>query len=411
MNEKCKVIVIGAGASGIMAAIAAKRAGADVTLLDGNPIIGRKLAATGNGRCNFTNADADNTAHYYGENKDFINAVLSCFTVSDILSFFDDIGVTPNLEEDGKYFPLSGQASSVTELLQRCVYDNGINVMLDTKVQGLNLTGKNIDVVLNDGNISADRVIIATGGMASPDSGSNGSGYEFARKIGHTVNELMPIIVQLKTKGGFYKRMSGLRIYASVKLIAENKTIREACGDVMFFDYGLSGNAVFKISCDAAYQISYGKKVYAVIDVVPQYRKDELESYIRKRCSRLNVNVSEMLVGFINKKLIQSIIDASGVNEQKNVNEFNDAEIKALCNALKNWKLEIIGTKGWENAQATAGGIRTSEVNSCTLRSKIDSRVGFCGEILDVAGDCGGYNLSWAWASGFVCGSHICEGV
>lgn len=407
MSGKCDVIVIGAGASGMTAAIAAKNAGANVTVVERNSTAGRKIAATGNGRCNFTNADADDIAHYYSQNKAFVEGVLKRFTVTDMLELFDMLGATPNLEEDGKYFPLSGQASSVAELFERFLKKNGIDVLYGTKIKDIDLTNEKLKLITDSGDMWADRVIIATGGMACPDSGSDGNGYALAQKAGHKLTHIMPVIVQVKTKGGFYKRINGLRINASVGLEVDGKIIQKETGDVMFFDYGLSGSAIFKLSCKASYALDAGKSVFAVIDFVPQFETDALKKYIAHRCTVQDCSTGDMLVGFVNKKLIQLIVDESGIDIAKRADKLSEKEIASLCHVLKGLKAPITGTKGWENAQATAGGIELSDVDGKTLRSRLDERIGFCGEILDVVGDCGGYNLSWAWASGFVCGSNI----
>lgn len=407
MNNECNVIVIGAGASGMMAALSAEKSGANVVIIERNVSAGKKLAATGNGRCNFTNSDADNMANYYSENKQAAGRVLSRLPVANILDMFDAMGITPNMEDAGKYFPLSGQASSVVEILERNLADAGVDIIYGTKVNAIDTTGKKLRVIAENSVFEADRVIIAAGGMASPDLGSDGSAYELAKSIGHTVTGLMPVIVQLKTKDGFYKRLNGLRINAEVSLIVEDRVVRKERGDVMFYDYGLSGSTVFRLSCQAAYALAAGKKVWISLNLAPVYTQKALNEYITSRCAGFGRTAEEMLVGFIHKKLIPLVVDASGTDKQKNTDKFGKREIDVLCRAVSDMRFAVTGTKGWENAQATAGGIPLDEVDIDTLRSKFDSRIGFCGEILDVAGECGGFNLTWAWASGFVCGSCI----
>lgn len=405
MNNK--VVIIGAGASGMWAAIAAKKAGADVTVIERNQAEGKKLSATGNGRCNFTNVNADNVQYYHSQNKAAVAKVLSQFTVNDILDEFDALGITPSLEDDGKYFPFSWQASSVVEVLSRELKRNAINVIYGTRVTDIDITKEKLGIITDNGSFTADRLIIASGGMAAPASGSDGSAYAFAKKLGHTIASPFPVIVQLKTKNGFYKRLNGLRINAEVSLVIDGKCCRCELGDLMFYDYGLSGSTVFKLSCDAAYALSENKSVYIAINFAPGYTADEAKAYISKRCTDCPYTAEEVLVGFINKKLIQLLLEESGINKEAAANKLTEKQIDSLCRSISDMRFLVTDTKGWDNAQATAGGILLSETEPLTLRSRFDKRIGFCGEILDVVGECGGFNLTWAWASGHVCGSKI----
>lgn len=407
MGTNCNVTVIGGGAAGILAALAAKQNGNSVVILERNPSLGRKISATGNGRCNFTNTDSGNASHYYGGDKAFIENILKLFPLDKILELFDEIGATPNLEEDGKYFPLSGQAASVSELFTRYLIQNGVEIVYETKVTDIITSGKSIRIITNKGDFISDKLIIATGGMAAPDSGSDGIGYALAKRLGHSVTKLLPVIVQLKTKGGFYKRLSGIRINGNILLEINGRVTDKASGDVMFFDYGLSGSAVFKVSPGAAYALSDGKKVFVSIDTVPGYDNESLFEYLTKRCRRSVCSTEEMLVGFMNKKLISLMLEAANIKPDKAADALSADEVKRLATVLKSYRAEVTGTKEWENAQATAGGVVLSEIDQNTLQSKKDRRVAFCGEVLDVCGDCGGYNLTWAWASGYVAGRNI----
>lgn len=409
INKNNKIIVIGAGASGLMAACTAAKNGSKVILLDGNESVGRKINATGNGRCNFTNEDADNIIHYHGGDKRFIESVLSRFDVKHILDFFESIGVEPNLEDEGKYFPLSGQACCVSELLERYAISLGVEIKLNERVINVKTDKNGVEVFTENSTFKAQNLIVACGGAAAPDTGSNGWGYEFAKSLGHTVVNPKAIIVQLKTKNGFYKSLSGLRTKAKVSLICNEKIVREEYGDLMFFDYGLSGPPVFQLSCNAAKLLETGKKVYCKIDLLPQYDFDTLMSKFSVRCKKLQCTAQDLLIGIVNRKLIKFVMQNSGIEPTKLTENFSEKDIKDIVTALKYSTVEVVGTKGWENAQATLGGVALDEVDSLTLRSKLNSRVSFCGEVLDVAGDCGGYNLTWAWASGFVCGKAAAE--
>ncbi len=409
MEQGRHIIVIGAGASGAMAAITAARHGARVTLIDGNPALGRKINATGNGRCNFTNADGGNISHYYGATPEFIGDVLRQFSVEGILKFFGEIGVEPMQEEDGKYFPLSGQACAVSELLERYMGRLGVTLLYGKRVTGIKTDKHGVTVLAGDDKLHCDGVIIATGGMASPDSGSNGVGYELAKSLGHSIVPIAPVIVQIKTKGGFYKSLSGLRVKAGVSLECDGRTVRTEQGDLMFFDYGLSGPPIFSLSTNCAYLMNAGKRVYMRLDLLLGKSDEWLRARLADRRGNMDCAAEDMLCGLLHKKLVKYVLAAAGVAQDRHVSGLSDAELLQIVQAVKGSRVEAIGTKGWENAQATAGGVTTSEIDSHTLISKLNSRVGFCGEVLDVVGDCGGYNLTWAWASGYACGRAMAE--
>lgn len=411
MAEKTDIIVIGAGASGIMAAIGAAEVGARVTLLERNSAIGRKINATGNGRCNFTNEDGNNLGHYYAGNKEFVKGVLESFPVERILEFFESIGVVPCLEDEGKYFPLCGQASYVSEALERKLASLGVTVEKGVKVEDVKADNNGVTVRAEGKTYYGKGVVISAGGNAAPDTGSDGNGYGLASALGHRIVEPMPIIVQMKTKGGFYKSLSGLRVKANVTLEADGKAVRTEYGDLMFFDYGISGPPVFHISCEYAYIASRAKQIFCLLDIVPQINEADLERLLTCQSKVMSNSVEEMLAGIINKKLIRLVLESAGVAGNKPAGALLPKEIKQIASALKGIRVVPTGTKGWENAQATAGGVALEQVDPGTLRSRLNGRVAFCGEILDVQGDCGGYNLTWAWASGHLCGVKLAEAV
>lgn len=409
MGAKKRIIIIGAGASGLMAAYSAVCEGASVTVIESNPSAGRKINATGNGRCNFTNADADSLSHYYTSDKSLVGGVLSRFSVKNVLSLFESIGIEPHLEDEGKYFPLSGQASSVSELLYRHLCKLGVEFIFNTNVTSVKPTPKGVNITAGDNVISCDGVIIAGGGMAAPETGSNGFCYKLAEQLGHNITPTYPVIVQLKTKGGFYKSISGLRVKANVTLECDKKQIRQEYGDLLFFDYGISGPPVFHISVEAADHIAKSKHVSCVIDLLPQMDQNKLFDKLLMRRSLFDAGAEDLFAGLLHKKLTRLVLDAAKVPLSTQIKTLTDAQLLAIANAIKRNTVEIIGTKGWENAQATKGGVALDGVDPKTLASKADKRVAFCGEILDVVGDCGGYNLTWAWSSGFVAGKEMAK--
>lgn len=401
------IAVIGGGAAGLMSAVIARQNGADVTLYEKNDALGKKIAATGNGRCNFTNADADNVRHYYGSDSNAINAVLSHFGRDKILSFFENIGIVPVLEDEGKYFPLSGQAASISELLERKLKDLKVNIVTSAKITAISAEKDNVTISVDGETKAFDKVIVATGGLAFPDTGSDGDGYSFAEKLGHTVRKQFPVIVQLKTDGGFPKRFSGLRVTAGASLFVDGKFIERYVDDLLFFDYGVSGPCIFKESVKAAYALEEKKKVSLELDFVPSLDDDKTEKLLLSRCASSEHTAEEIFVGFIHKKLISLVLAKSGISEDKKAKDLSANDIKKLVSALKHYGVSVTGTKGYENAQATAGGIPLSEINTDTMQSKKNGRIYFAGEVLDVVGDCGGYNLTWAWASGYTAGKGV----
>lgn len=409
MGAKKHIIIIGAGASGLMAAYSAVCEGSSVTVIDSNPSAGRKINATGNGRCNFTNADADSLSHYYTSDKSLVGGVLSRFSVKNVLSLFESIGIEPHLEDEGKYFPLSGQASAVSELLYRYLCKLGVEFIFNTRVTSVKPTPKGVYITAGDNVISCDGVIIAGGGMAAPETGSDGFCYKLAQQLGHKVTPTYPVIVQMKTKGGFYKSLSGLRVKANVTLECDKKQIRQEYGDLLFFDYGISGPPVFHISVDAANYMAKGKTVYCLIDLLPQMGQNKLFDKLLMRRSLFDGGAEDLFAGLLHKKLTRLVLDSAKISPSTSISALTESQISAIVSAIKCNKVEIIGTKGWENAQATKGGVALDGVDPKTLASKADKRVAFCGEILDVVGDCGGYNLTWAWSSGFVAGKEMAK--
>ncbi len=420
---KKKIIVAGGGAAGMLAAISAAENGADVTLIEKNPVLGRKINATGNGRCNLTNAKAMDTCHYSGAEDSFISSVLSQFPVSEILSFFEGIGIETIEEENGKYFPICSQAAAVSELLERKVKSAGVKIILSSPIENIIPHKNTVTVRTASETFTADRIIIASGGLAAPETGSDGFGLDFAKKMGHTVKPLLPVIVQLKTKGGFYKRLEGLRVKAKVSLVIDGKIKGSVSGDLMFFEYGLSGPPIFTLSNKASEALANGSKVECIIDLLPQFspsdgnsepsvknlNDNDLTDYILKRASAMDCTAEEFLVGLVHKKLIKQVLDNCSLNPEMRTFGFDTKDALSLMKALRYWKVSITGTKGFENAQATLGGVSANELDPVTLKSKKNGCVAFAGEVVDVVGECGGYNLTWAWASGYAAGKHIAE--
>ena len=399
-----KIAVIGGGASGLIAAITARKAGKKVTILERKERILKKVLVTGNGRCNLTNARAS-ISNYFGKNILLIENILNNFTPQNVMDFFYELGVICNEEERGKVYPLSGQASSVVDALRFEAEKLGIKIETEFYVRKIEKDGFKFKIFSEDKRkIEANRVILSTGGQSYPELGSNGSGFQLAKDFGHSITKLSPAIVQLKTEKYQVKGLQGIKADTSVTAYGDNKKICTYNGELLFTDYGISGNVVFNIS----FVMPLYKNVEFEIDFMKKFDYNELYELLRKRKKIMaHLTMENYFNGMINKKLGQFLSKMSGIEKlSKPVKDLNDNEIRKLCTSLKKYRINILETTGFKNAQVTAGGISLDEVNTDTLESKIMKGLYFSGEVLDVYGECGGFNLQWAWSSGYIAGKN-----
>ena len=399
-----EIAVIGGGASGLIAAITARKAGKKVTILERKERILKKVLVTGNGRCNLTNARAS-ISNYFGKNILSIENILNNFTPQNVMDFFYELGVICNEEERGKVYPLSGQASSVVDALRFEAEKLGIKIETEFYVRKIEKDGFKFKISSEDKRkIEANRVILSTGGQSYPELGSNGSGFQLAKDFGHSITKLSPAIVQLKTEKYQVKGLQGIKADTSVTAYGDNKKICTYNGELLFTDYGISGNVVFNIS----FVMPLYKNVEFEIDFMKKFDYNELYELLRKRKKIMaHLTMENYFNGMINKKLGQFLSKMSGIEKlSKPVKDLNDNEIRKLCTSLKKYRINILETTGFKNAQVTAGGISLDEVNTDTLESKIIKGLYFSGEVLDVYGECGGFNLQWAWASGYIAGKN-----
>lgn len=405
-SSSVKVAVIGGGAAGIVAAIAARYRGAEVTILERNQRIGRKILATGNGRCNLTNIQLS-IANYHGQNPKFAYAALSRFDVNKTIEFFERLGVAHKVEEGGKVFPVSNQASSVLDVLRYELEESGVNVLCEAYVKEIRKNGKGFTLTLEDGREwNAGRVILTTGGKAAPNLGSNGSGFILAKSLGHSIVEPFPALVQLKLASTFLKQIQGIKFDGDAEIIADNKFLQGASGEILFTEYGISGPPIFCLSRKAGEYLQKGKKVWLKLVLVNNLSPEELEIFLTKRFRwGAKKSLAFSFVGFINKKLAPVVLREAGIEDiNKPAGQVSAGERKKILNILQDWRFEVTGTTSWPAAQVTAGGIDVKEINGQTMESKIVPKLYFAGEVVDIDGDCGGYNLQWAWSSGYVAG-------
>ncbi len=395
-----RVAVIGGGASGMMAALAAAEQGADVTLLERQARLGRKLAATGNGRCNLTNR---NTApeHYHGEKAAFCIPSLKRESAETSLERFHDMGLLTVEETDGRMYPLSDHAGSVVDVLRFSLDAAGVLVRCGCTVERLEKTKSGFLLHIQEERIPADRVIVACGGRAGGKLGGVSDGYRLLESCGHHCTKLHPALVQLKTEGTLTRGVKGVRTQALVRVLRKGKTVAEEQGEVQFTEYGLSGPAIFSVSREA---VRDGEST-VTLDLFPSLSDDELYTLLRHRAeTRPGLTMEDLFTGMLQNRLGRVLVSSAGVSGNLPLSQAGGV-LRKLANQAKRFSFQVIGDLGFDQAQVTAGGIRTDEFDADTLESRLCPGLYACGEVLDIDGDCGGYNLQWAWSSGWVAGT------
>ncbi len=405
MDKKIKIGIIGAGASGITAAIFAARFGAEVLLFEQLDRVGKKILATGNGRCNLTNKFID-VSRYHGNNPKFAYSVLNEFNFLNTIDFFEELGILSKVEDEGKVYPYSDQASSILDVLRFELESLGVVERVSTTIEKIEKKSNSFVLKTDKGEkFNVDKVIISTGGKSSPKLGSKGIGYKIAKSLGHNLVEPFPALVQLKLNYDRLKAIKGVKFIGNASIICEDKVVKDYNGEILFTDYGISGPPILQLSRHALELYNLNKNPYIKVDMFKDYSRDELFSLLKNRFTNSKAKpIDFALIGMINKKLIPIVLKDAGFNNIKALcSSITNKEINSLVSILKEWKFEISGSTGWEFSQVTAGGISVKDINPKTLESKIVKGLFFAGEVLDIDGDCGGFNLQWAWASGYVC--------
>lgn len=399
------VIIIGAGASGLMAAAVAASKGARVALLEHKDDIGKKILATGNGRCNFTNTDM--SVNKFHGSKALIKNGLSQFNYADTIRFFKELGI-PAYDNAGYIYPNSRQAASVVAAFRMEL----MRLHVDVKT-GINITDiKPADdrtgycIQTDKGSFKSKRLIIACGLTASPKLGSDGSLFRQIEALGHHIQKPLPALCGFSCDGLNFKKITGVRCDAIVASVIDGQMTEQNTGELQLADYGISGIPVFQISSLMSRALDKGQRVEVIIDFLPAFSDDELNGYIKDRSITTtdNRSLNEMLNGLLNNKLLLELIHKSGVSPDKKGRLLTDDDCKSLTRSIKHTAVSVKKPRGVEFAQVCAGGICTKEIDVRTLESKIHPGLYFCGELLDVDGICGGYNLQWAWTSGYIAG-------
>lgn len=400
------IAVIGAGAAGITSAIAAKRKNPklNIALFDRMPRIGKKILATGNGRCNLSNIHA--AEHQY-HNKDFADFALSNYDVKYTVDFFSSLGLFTFTDEEGRIYPLSNSAASVLDALRFECDRLGITVFTDEKVDSVKIKDNGVFVI--NGRYTAKKVIITCGGKASPSQGSDGSGFDILRSLGHTVIKPLPALVQLTSDNKIIKSFKGLRSKGNMKLFAGENEVGSASGEILFTEYGLSGIASMdaqRILCDYLQK----EKCSVVIDFLPYLTQNEIQSAIMNTISRNpNLKSENLLSGLVPKKIGQGFIKCVYIKNDAPVSIIDENTAQRIASLIKNFRVYLSGSKSFENAQVTRGGADINEFSHKTMESKIIKNLFCAGEILNIDGGCGGFNLQWAFSSGFCAGENAAE--
>ena len=401
------IAVIGGGASGMMAAITAASQGAHVILLEHKDRIGKKILSTGNGRCNFTNTHQEPLC-YHSENPLFPWGIIRQFDAQSAISFFLQLGVYSK-NRGGYLYPNSDQASAVLDALRMEIARLNVDIRTGVEVRDIRPGRKGFTIYTGNGENRVDRVILCTGSKAAPATGSDGSGYDLAKRLGHRMIPVLPALVQLRCEGKFFKAISGVRVNGSVSIWSDGECIAKDSGEIQLTDYGISGVPVFQVSRYAS-QLLYEKKdVTAVLDFMPDFTKEQTESFLSARAKTRPEKPAEMfLIGLFHKKLSDLWIKMLRIPREKKAGEMTGEEIRKLVQLIKDFQVRVTATNSFEQAQVCRGGIDTADVDETTLESRYVPGLYFAGEVLDVDGMCGGYNLQWAWASGYVAGKNSC---
>ncbi|MBR2213185.1 MAG: NAD(P)/FAD-dependent oxidoreductase [Eubacterium sp.] len=397
-----KVIVIGGGASGMMAAIAAKNNGNEVTLLEKNEKLGKKLFITGKGRCNLTNAsDINSHMNNLMSNPKFMYSAFNAFNADDIVALIEESGVKTKVERGNRVFPKSDKSSDVIKALKKHL--DCVDVVLNYEVK--NIT-KDEQFKINDEYV-CDALIIATGGLSYKSTGSTGDGFKFAKEFGHQTTKTYPSLVPFNIKEDYCKELQGLSLKnVTLKLIKDDKVLYEELGEMLFTHFGVSGPLVLSASSFVADKMEDGYKIS--IDLKPALDEATLDKRILRDFDKYkNKNFNNSLSDLLPKKLIPIIIRLSGIDEYKKVNEITKEERQKLVQLIKNLEFNIDSLRGYDEAIITKGGIDVKEINPKTMESKIVPGLYFVGEVLDLDSLTGGYNLQLAWSTGYVAGNSI----
>ncbi len=396
------IAIIGGGASGLMASQTAARAGAQVTLIEQCDRVGRKILATGNGRCNLTNLHPS-ASRYHGGTT-LAAEVLRAVPAQTVLDAFADLGLVVTADEQGRVYPLCGQATAVLDVLRMACDRAGVTLRTSTTVRSIQRAPQGFSLDIGEAQpLIADGVIIATGGRAAPKLGSDGSGYALLTNLGHTLTRCAPGLVQLRCASPLLPSLKGLRAPGALDITIDGQSDRRAVGEILFADYGLSGIAAMEVSRNVAAAIHNKRVVTAHLCLLPDLSADEARRMIDQRCALFAEQpVNLLFTGLFPRRIGEALIKFCDITLDTWGKKLSPAQRNALAAAVRDWPFSITGTQGYDQAQVTVGGIDTADFDPATLESTLVPGLYATGEVLDVDGDCGGFNLHFAWATGLL---------
>lgn len=413
MNRQFDIVIVGAGASGLTAGIFAARAGAHVLILEHMDRAGKKILATGNGKCNFTN-EKQGIAYYQGKNPAFVLPALRQFGLQETLQFFEELGIYPKKKRDGYYYPASGQAVSVLETLLMECRRLDVGIAYNIGIREIVKENEQFSFKTKQGIFKSRCCIIATGGKAAKKTGSDGSGNLYIEKFGHKLTDIVPALVQLQGKQSFLKEIAGIRAEGKIQVYIDGEKAAEDMGELQLTAFGISGIPTFQVSRYASLALLKGKEVFGILNFLPDLTREETQELLERRFCRYGgkKNAVQALTGLFPDKLNKVLLKEAQIPLDKPAENCTAQELAVLADKAQHLHIDITGTKGFDHAQVSAGGVDTDEVNPTTMESRLVPGLYFCGEVLDVDGLCGGYNLQWAWSSGHIAGvsaASVCE--
>lgn len=394
------IVIVGGGAAGLISAIHAKTPNNKVTIIERNSSCGKKILATGNGKCNYWNSNQE-LSHYHSTNEELLSEIITPEIKEEAISFFNNLGIIPKIK-NGYYYPFSNQATTIKNALLREVERKDIEIKYEFLVEKITKQENYFIIESNNELIKADKVILATGSKASPKTGSDGIGYKLLKRFGHNIIEPLPALVQLKTTGNYLKNWAGIRTDVTVSLYENNNFIKSEAGELQLTDYGISGICIFNLSRYISIGLSKNNKEEIVINFLPFIETDPI-IYLDNIFKNKNT-IKDQLEGILNNKLVGVILKKSNISETKSYVDLSLSEKEQLVKNLISFKVEVIGTNSFEQAQVCSGGVPLTEINPNTMESHLVKDLYIVGELLDVDGDCGGYNLGFAWMSGIKAG-------
>lgn len=405
-----KVIVIGGGASGLTASIYASKNN-DVLLIEKNNNLGKKILVTGSGKCNFFNSDFT-IKHFSSENIELLDQIINNESINKINSFFESLGLVSRIK-DGYYYPYSNQAISIQNSLLTTIKNRNIKVLTNTIVIDIKCENNIYIVETNNGKYEADNIILATGSRAFYDDMDADIGYKILKKFNHHIVKPLPGLVGLKGNESYFKEWNGIRADVKVSLFEQNNLIKEEVGEIQLTNYGVNGICILQLSNYAVRLLDNKKKIHLSInflDFLNIKDKDSFINYFNKRNSSLNNRtISELFDTILNYKLSNLILKLSKIDLNRSYNSLSSLELNTLINNMISFRLDIIGANSYKEAQTVIGGVDISLINLKTMESKIQKGLYVCGELLDINGECGGYNLGLAWITGIISGEKVGE--